>query len=522
MGKLKLMHFGELIAPWREHSHAKVENSMLGRKRLLKFAALGAAAFVAGCGGADEVASPGEGVFNPPPTGGGGTVTPPPGTPAADCPTGFADLGTVAGGTLRNCQLPNSITGALTVPLRAGTVYSVSGRVDVGIDRGGDATAPVGTAGQLTVQAGVRVFGSNGLDYIVVNRGSQIFATGTSTNPVIFTSRQSVEGSTTENSIGQWGGLVILGRARISNCPGATPAAIYGTAACQAQVEGTNAFYGGNSASDNSGVLQYVRVMHSGFELAPGNELNGITFAGVGSGTTVDHVQVHNSSDDGVEFFGGNVNVKHLVLTGNDDDSIDTDQGYLGAIQFAVVRQRTGGGNRIIEASMAALATTNPRSRPVLANFTFIGSTATAADAVAILNTGTDYRFYNGLITTAKTTAPCLDIDNTPDSTAIFRSVFMSCTVAFASDVDTVEEATTFGSGTNNNTANGTSTLNGITNGANEAAVPVVTFSTLADAELPAAIKAFLTQVNYVGAVQNSTDTWYAGWTCGLPGGANC
>src|SRR5690606_29472958 len=117
---------------------------------------------------------------------------PAPGTPAADCPTGFSNVGVVANGTLRNCQLPQKIAGTLAVPLRAGTVYSVSGRVDVGDDMGGDVNAPRAGAvkGILTLEPGVRVFGSAGLDYIVVNRGSQIFAEGTATQPVIFTSRQ--------------------------------------------------------------------------------------------------------------------------------------------------------------------------------------------------------------------------------------------------------------------------------------------------------------------------------------------
>jgi len=182
-----------------------VENSMK-TLRIFKTLLVASGALVLASCGADEVASPGEGAFNPAPGsggGGGGVVTPPPGTPAADCPTGFSNVGTVAGGTLRNCQLPSSITGSLTVPARAGTVYSLSGRVDVGIDRGGDAGAPIGAQGILTVEAGVRIFGSGGLDYLVVNRGSQIFAIGTATNPVIFTSRNSIEGTTTIDSIGQ-------------------------------------------------------------------------------------------------------------------------------------------------------------------------------------------------------------------------------------------------------------------------------------------------------------------------------
>jgi hypothetical protein len=436
--------------------------------------------------------------------------------------------------TLRNCQLPTLITGNLTASAVSGVVYSVSGRVDVGVDRGGDSNNPAGTFGSLTVEPGVRIFGSAGLDYIVVNRGSQIFAVGTPTSPIIFTSRQSIEGTTGIDSIGQWGGLVILGRANITNCPGATgveQAAIYGTAACEATVEGTNAQYGGNQNADNSGTLRYVRVQHSGFQILPNNELNGITLAGIGSGTTIDHVQVHNSSDDGIEWFGGTVNAKYLVLTGEDDDNLDTDHGFRGAIQFVLLVQRASGGNRTIESSMASLAATvaatagadypQRRTNPVLANFTFVGSTSsTAADGITI-NTGSQFRLYNGVATTTHLTAPCLDIDNTPDSTATFRSVYFSCPTSFAPDADTVQEDAIFGAGTNNNTAGGTSTLTNVfVNGANETSVTPVTFSALA--ELSASEKTYLTQVPYIGAVRDSADTWWQGWTCGIGGGAAC
>ena len=147
---------------------------------------------------------------------------------------------------------------------RQGTAYSINGRIDVGVDCGGDASTCAGTYGGLTIEPGVRLYGSSGLDYIVVNRGSQIFAVGTPSSPIVFTSRQGIEGTAGIDSIGQWGGLVILGRANITNCGGATPSAIYGTPACQATVEGTAALYGGNSNTDNSGSLRYVRVQHSG------------------------------------------------------------------------------------------------------------------------------------------------------------------------------------------------------------------------------------------------------------------
>src|SRR3546814_10124059 len=105
----------------------------------------------------------------------------------------------------------------------------------------------------------------------MVNRGSQIFAEGTATEPVVFTSRQSIEGTTDIDSIGQWGGLVLLGRAAISTCPGTSQ---LGSATCEAQVEGANGFYGGNDDADNTGVPKYARVMHSGLEVLPDVELN--------------------------------------------------------------------------------------------------------------------------------------------------------------------------------------------------------------------------------------------------------
>lgn len=474
----------------------------------------GAVLALSGCGGgADRVASPGEGAFPPPPT----TPPPPPppappppptGGPATDCPAGFANVGTIA--NLRNCQLPQAIIGSLLVPQRAGTVYSLNGRVDVGQDQGGDISAPVAGAqrGILTVEPGVRIFGSAGLDYLVVNRGSQLYAEGTATQPIVFTSRASIEGTTNVDSIGQWGGIVLLGRAPISNCPGTTTP---GTPNCQAQVEGTNAFYGGNATADNSGRMRYMRVQHSGFQILPNNELNGITLAGLGSGTVFEYVQVHNSSDDGFEWFGGTMNARYLVGTGNDDDTFDTDVGFNGAIQFGVIVQRPGGGDRMNEMSAS---TRIPPSNPKVANVTYVGR---AGGGVGILmNSGTDSEFYNAVVTKpAGGTgggAACLDVDDAT-TTGIFNSVFFSCPTAFDDDANGAAAAL-FAAGTNN-VANGTSTLiNTFVNGPNEAAVPA--FANLTS------ISPFFLQVNYIGAVRDASDNWWQGWTCGLTAATPC
>jgi hypothetical protein len=97
--------------------------------------------------------------------------------------------------------------------------------------------------------------------------------------------------------------------------------------------------FGGNDKADNSGTIKYVRIAEAGRVAGPNNEINGLTLQGVGHGTTVDYVQVHNNLDDGIEWFGGTVNVTHAVLTNNDDDDIDFDEGYQGNIQYAIIRK---------------------------------------------------------------------------------------------------------------------------------------------------------------------------------------
>src|SRR3546814_200679 len=170
---------------------------------------------LAGCG-ADDVASPGEGVIvvptptpspTPSPT---PTPTPTPGGPAADCPTGFTNAGVIA--NLRNCSITGRINNDLNIPKRAGTIYSLVGRVDVGTDVGGDGAAVGGKGVTLSVDPGVVVFGSGGLDFLVVNRGSKLNAVGTPTQPIIFTGRRNIEGTATDDSQALWGGVVLLGR----------------------------------------------------------------------------------------------------------------------------------------------------------------------------------------------------------------------------------------------------------------------------------------------------------------------
>lgn len=506
------------------------------RTTLLGCAAI---AILGACSGADGVASPGVGAFVPAPSAPAPTTpppttptTPPPGTPAADCPAGFSNVGTVS--SRRICQLPSTITGNLIIPNRAGTVYSVSGATRVGTDAGPDANVPLpgSQTGILTIEPGVTIFGNSGLDYLLVNRGSQIFAEGTSTNPIIMTSRQSVEGTTGANSIGQWGGLVILGRAPSSDgCGVNTPPSV----ACEAQVEGGNQFYGGLRPADNSGRIRYLRVQHSGFEIAPGNELNGITLAGVGNGTTFEYVQVHNSSDDGIEIFGGTVNLRYIVLTGNDDDGFDTDSGWSGAAQFGIAYQRTGGGDFGFETSSRGASSATYFSRPTYANWTVVqrsqNTGAQQRRAGIIHNTGHIGRHFNSVIT-AENGVNCLNLTTANTLTnpnglgtngPTFNSVFFSCAAPFEAGTGvTVPQIEALVDAGANNVKNGTSTLiNGFINGANETAVAASTFPAGLNANFNGATgtptTTFLTPTTYIGAVRNASDTWYAGWSCGLP-----
>jgi hypothetical protein len=513
--------------------------------RLTTLLAVSASALTLAACGSAEVASPGEGVF-PPGTGGGGggggSTPPPPGTPAADCPTGFSNVGLIASNTLRVCQLPQQINGALTVPLRAGTIYSISGRTSVGTDQGVDPAAPIpgSVDGILTIEAGVRLFASGGSDYLLVNRGSQLFAEGTATDPIIFTSRQNIEGTTTLDSQGQWGGIVLAGRAPQANCQLTAPVTCTGT------VEGTSAFYGGNEIGDNSGRLRYVQIKFSGFEISPGNELQGLTMAGVGNGTTIEYIHVHNSSDDGIEIFGGNVNLRYIVITGADDDGFDTDTGWRGAAQFGIVTQRPptatsrSAGFEFSAAPASVPLAGRYVSRPFIANWTLVGrNSPTNAHTVAHFDSGSDTTVINSVFTSvAGSAAGCLDIADadtvtsmttTPPTGAPFRSVFMSCGLPYrptaGNAANPARSRDVFLLGANNTEA-GTSTLtapaSGTTltnqvltfiNGANENAVPVVNAPS---------VNSYFVATTYIGAVRDASDTWWRGWTCGLTAGQTC
>ena len=228
---------------------------------------------------------------------------------------------------------------------------------------------------------------------------------------------------------------------------------------------------------------------------------------------------MHNNSDDGVEFFGGNVNVKHVVLTGNGDDSMDWTDGWQGNAQFVIVRHASDAGDRAIEADNRGGTTGNrealPRSFPTVSNFTFIGTAAT--DTGIVVRAGTAGRFRNGVITGFLGDAGIdIDEDSTTAQATLGNLTFDSIYVVdnkdnLETDGDSGDAALTaaFAAGTNNVDGDAQvpaqdSTLTGFTPGANEHAV------TSTD---PTTLDSFFDAAPYVGAVKDANDTWYEGWT---------
>ena len=196
----------------------------------------------------------------------------------------------------------------------------------------------------LTIEAGTIIKGMEGQEAsasaLIVTRGAKIMAEGTADNPIIFTS--VIDDITYGEKVGSnlkretnelWGGVAILGNAPTSAENGDKVGALEGIPAGN-----DNGKYGGDNAGDNSGMLKYVSIRHGGISIGEGNELNGLTLAGVGNGTTVENIEIYGTLDDGVECFGGTVNLKNVLVYYQGDDGIDLDQNYSGTIDnFAVI-----------------------------------------------------------------------------------------------------------------------------------------------------------------------------------------
>jgi hypothetical protein len=193
----------------------------------------------------------------------------------------------------------------------------------------------------LRIEAGTVIQGKGGegsnASALVVARGGKIEAAGTAAEPIIFTFEGDT-GNTAATTRGQWGGLIILGKASLNSNPGET--AIEGIPTTE-----TRGLYGGTDDADNSGILQYVSIRHGGTNIGADNEINGLTLGGVGTGTLIEYVEIVANKDDGIEWFGGTVNASHLISVFCADDALDYDEGYRGTNQFVIVHQDPSSGN---------------------------------------------------------------------------------------------------------------------------------------------------------------------------------
>ncbi|MDN3644673.1 hypothetical protein QWY75_00475 [Pontixanthobacter aestiaquae] len=491
---------------------------------------------LAGCG-AEEIASPGTGgniTINNPPAAPTPTPTPTPAstaTAATACPfiadpQGLTNRGVITGptGSYLLCQLParfNRDTQLQFTPATAAVLYLIDGQVDVGTDGGPAADASDGlsdTNVTLTIDPGVTLVGLDA-SYLNVNRGNEIQANGTAARPIIFTSQQNVLGQNTDTSSGDWGGLIINGRAPVTDCLSNT--ATPGSVDCEREVEGTTTppRYGGNVPTDSSGSVSFVQLRYSGTVLANGDELQALTTGGVGSGTQFENIMSFNSADDGVEFFGGLVNIKGLVVVGAEDDSIDTDTGVKANLQYVVAVQRADTGDTIIEAdSSNTLEENTPRQNTQISNATFIQREN--IDQVVRIRGRADYALLNTIIVDASSNGtPCLRIDgdetlNRAASAALdeagpvnFQSLNLDCATDFRNGSGGTTAAgvqTRFNAGTNNNAAFTNTLSMTYLNGANEDAL--VAFD-------PTGLSSFFENAGFVGAAR-ATDTRFEGWTC--------
>ena len=253
---------------------------------------------------------------------------------------------------------------------------------------------------RLTIEAGTEIFGrseTNGT--LVIARGAQILANGTAAAPIVMTSDQEIG----ERARGDWGGLIINGRAPL-NVPGG-----------EAEGEGDTGVYGGTDPDDDSGHLHYVRVEFAGTEFSPDNELNGIAFQGVGRRTEVDHVMVKFNKDDGLEFFGGTVEVKHVICFAIADDGIDWTDGWQGKAQFLIAQQIGDDADNGFESdNNGDNNNLTPRSDPTLYNVTLLGDPydfpGNESDIGMLLREGTAATIRNFIISGFKEAS--IDIDH--------------------------------------------------------------------------------------------------------------
>jgi hypothetical protein len=424
----------------------------------------------------------------------GSTPTPTPVGELAACPS---DPHIAANNDQKVCVISAPASNPLKTNLSLSPVkgfkgYVLSGVVYVGEDVGGEATPTAGKAAvTLTITAGTKLAGLDDKSGLATNRGSKLDAQGTKAAPITFTSINDLLPSGTPASPTDWGGIVLMGRAT-QNKPG------------NPVTELDTGLYGGPDDADSCGTLKYVRVLYTGSRSSMEKEFNGVTFYACGSQTSADYLQIHGGSDDGVEFFGGLPNIKHLVISGQGDDSVDWTDGFRGKLQYVVAKQVPNFGDNGIEAdNQQANEVAAPISGPTISNVTFLGQpSANGADGPngIFLRRGTKAFLSSFLVTGFKKS--CVNVDGatsgafvgTPNLT--IASSRISCATNYLGKGDQF-----FMGGTNDAVLASADVLNGY--------LPKSDSGLLIGGTVPS--DPFFDQVPYIGAF--GSDDWTAGWT---------
>ncbi len=410
------------------------------------------------------------------------------------------DFATAIPGIERACALNGVITQDIT--LTNETTWLLDGLVRIGDDNENSAT--------VTIEPGTVLIGGGGsADYLYISPGSRIIANGTPNNPIVLTSDQDGFISGTTPNPGDVGGLVVSGNAPSNACETAP-------FNCFSEFDQTQRF-GGDNPNDSSGQISYFQVRYAGIEFQPNAEVNSFTFQGVGDGTVVHHLQAFRGQDDGVEFFGGTVNVNHIIITEGGDDAIDWDLGWSGKMQYALVVEGTGFGedNGIEGASNPDDFDATPRATPVVSNFTFIG---TGGDGIE-LKQGSGGQIWNSIVTGF--TDACINFKDaatytaagtpqSPSGTTAFAGVILNCPNNFKDDGSApyaVQDL--FNASSGNELAD--PKLNGYQPTADSPAL---------DGGLRVEGSDYFDFTSYRGAFDGSKD-WTAGWTHQVLGGGN-
>jgi hypothetical protein len=374
----------------------------------------------------------------------------------------------------------------------------------------------------LTIEAGTVIKGQ-GNSALVITQGAKIVAEGTKDAPIVFTSNKAVG----QRAAGDWGGIIIMGKAPQNTNANSTPPSptatfeAYGTA-------DPDGLFGGTESDDNSGVLKFVRVEFGGFAYMPNREWNSFTLCGVGRGTVVDNIQAHKGADDGIEFFGGTVNVKHVVLTQNEDDGFDTDNGWQGKAQFVVIQgvaprgSDASNGYESDNHAMAPSWTAAPRTMPLIYNVTSIGKKdySLPGGFGALFRRGTGGTYYNHVImnwgsgaievrdaeTMAQITANMLFIKNS----IFFNNMGADGNWPVAMATGDVDEKTIFLNAAWNN-REVDPMLGDVSNLTAPNFKPASGSPALTGGAAPPNDTFFDTSATFVGAV--GADDWTAGWT---------